>query len=245
MTRRCVIVFDHIFKNHAIGKETNIAQKQQQRKDEENLRNIRSCAYKVGSVLYSWKDRNPCKHLDTAPKCAESINRLFGVKVLSGRQLKNCVKQNRVAKLPPRVGKPSEIPDEEFNTLCDAFSSMGAINQNNVGEKQLDRPAETNLLDEIVKEKRKKNGLDDIWAVKLKERIDMHNAPRQGVKVVDERQKLWTLWCTKRSQLLHYEKPEEFLVEQGYAQVPKDNKERAEQGYVVLAKKSATLTWTK
>ncbi|CAJ1928560.1 unnamed protein product [Cylindrotheca closterium] len=209
------------------------AQKQHERKSEAQLKMMRSCAYKVGTYLYSLKDQNPCVEFQDESHCADQVNRLFGIEVISGRDLREAVKQKRVGQSPPRVGRPSLIPDEDFIALCDAFWSMNAIDQNNVDGNRLNRPKEITLLDDVVNEKRKKDGDIAIGAEKLKLRIDAHNAPRQDIEVLDPRRQLRVEWLTTKNQMDHYKNSEKMFLERGYARSPKNDQERAE-GYIVF-----------
>ncbi|CAJ1937686.1 unnamed protein product [Cylindrotheca closterium] len=209
------------------------AQKQQERRDRAHLEMLRKCAYKIGSVAYSLKEQNPCEALKGASNCADQVNRMFGIELITGRQLREAVKHNNVGKSPPRVGRPTLLSDRDFTNLRDAFWSSSAIDQNNVDASRLTRAEEKTVLDEVVNDKRLKDGNVAIDAVKLMERIDVDNAPRQNIVMVDERRQLRTEWCTKANQMKHYQKWEEKMIERGYARLPTNEKERA-HGYITF-----------
>ena len=49
------------------------------------------------------------------------MNELFGCDLLSGNEIHQCVKENRVGLSPPHCGPPTRIPDDHFQMLAQVF----------------------------------------------------------------------------------------------------------------------------
>jgi hypothetical protein len=88
-----------------------------QRREKRDFQNIEKSAYKVGSVLYNTvrAGQNPLEKFNSSDKCADAVNELFGIKlpsgdildVVSGRQVADACRADRVGKSLPRRSRPS------------------------------------------------------------------------------------------------------------------------------------------
>jgi hypothetical protein len=116
------------------------------------LENIRKSAYKVGTVLYDGvkSGQSTLIKFGSAEHCAREVNGMFGYDLVSGYQLKDGVKNNRIGLSPPRRGTPSKIPDDEFKALASLVFSCESIEQANVMENRLTRPKVISIIGEIV-----------------------------------------------------------------------------------------------
>jgi hypothetical protein len=74
------------------------AQAQAGRQNDMDITNLTKIAYKVGTLLLDsvQKNENPLTNFSSADKVAFKVNEMLGVDLLSGRQLQNGVKDDRV-----------------------------------------------------------------------------------------------------------------------------------------------------
>jgi hypothetical protein len=70
--------------------------------------------------------------------------------LLVGRQLSEGVKNDLVAKYPPRNGRPMELEAGEFEAICTAFLTLSAIEQVNCEADRLNRSQQTSLLGSLI-----------------------------------------------------------------------------------------------
>ena len=210
--------------------------KQMDRRLEQQEDEIRTAAYKVGATLYATvaSGRNPLLHFQSAEKCASAVNTMFKVQAISGYQLGQAIKNEQVGQSPPRRGRPSQIPDEDFKDLAQLFYTLAAIEQANSEPNRLNRVGEITLLGSIVNVKRKGDGMTEMNEVALYERIQKANSTMQAVDAVDERDALRVQWLTYNNQLKHHRAWEKMVVEQGFARLPFNEEEKKEKGYVVF-----------
>ena len=88
-------------------------------------------------------------------KCADAMNQMFGMIAVSGSQLISGVKDGRINESPPRAGRPSEIPPEDFKDLTELFYTICAVEQANADPNRLNRTEEITLLGIIMNTKRR------------------------------------------------------------------------------------------
>jgi hypothetical protein len=212
------------------------SQQQEERVIEQQIWEMKKCAVKLGTILYQQvlAKENPVCHLQGSNKCADAINQMFKRVLVSGHQLSSGVRENRVGKSPPRPGRPSEIPDDDFKGLCALFWTVAAIEQANSDPQRLNRVEETSLLGTIVNAKRRAEGKNNLDEISLYERIQTANSTNQGVQNVDDRDVLRVRWLTYSNQRNSYLAWEKVSVEEGFARLPTDERERQEKGYVVF-----------
>ena len=106
----------------AVGETANALQRrktpenaQEFKRKKQELEDATKSAYKVASVLFKSAEckENPMMKFNSADKCAEAVNRMFGiatpqgkqVDLVSGFQLEKALREDRCGKSPPRVGR--------------------------------------------------------------------------------------------------------------------------------------------
>ena len=57
------------------------------------------------------------------------MNELFGCDLLSGNEIHQCVKENRVGLSPPHHGQPTRILDDHFQMLAQALWTCISMDQ--------------------------------------------------------------------------------------------------------------------
>ena len=82
---------------------------------------------------------------------------MSGADFLSGSELQAAVKNGNIGKSPPRRGRVSAVPDEEFEAFCDAVFSFSAIQQINSTFRKKKMELQS-LVDEILNAKRTDDG---------------------------------------------------------------------------------------
>jgi hypothetical protein len=203
---------------------------------EKNEDNIKACMFKQGTML--WKSvktgTNTIKKFDTAEQCADSINTMYGIEGLSGRELQTAVKEGRVGVSPPPRGRPSKILTEDFKLFAQLFFTLSAIEQSNADPQRLTRPKLVSLAGTIVNEKLISDGSAEMSDIRFYERIQKENSDKQGVVVTDPRDALRVKWLTYRNQLNNHENWEDECVRLGFARMPLDDRERDEKGHIVF-----------
>ena len=145
--------------------------------------------HKLGSLLWkgSVDGETDLERFDSADKCAEYTNRLFGFRGLSGYQLSNAVNEKRAGEPPPERGRPSILSNKIFDLLCRFFFARDSINQAN-GDDHNERSQNINLLGRIVNEHRKRNNEKEIDTIHLYTRILHSNSLKQEQVVPDTRE---------------------------------------------------------
>ena len=159
---------------------------------------------------------------------------MYAIEGVSGRQLADAVKAGKAGQAPPRRGRPSRIPDEEFKDLALLFFSLSAIEQANADPNRHSRPKLISLLGAIVNAKMRQDGLDEMDEVSLYERIQQENASKQGVVVADPRDAIRVAWLTYANQKKNYENWESECIRLDFARPPNDDRERDELGHAVF-----------
>ena len=203
--------------------------RQAQRQRDETLTRIRSSAYKLGTLLLDCvvKGDAPLSDFAGKNKVAAAINGMFGIELVSGRQLLDGINDNQVGKSPPKRGRAREIGDDEFKDLCVAFFTLSSIEQANCAER-LDRPQLTSLLGALLQDKHPEKN-----EVHLYEQILQSNSCIQDVASVDTRDAIRVSWLTYNNQLKHHQNFEDFCVEFGFARRPTSKKEENLHGHIV------------
>jgi hypothetical protein len=117
--------------------------------------NLKACMFKQGTVLWDSvvKGTNKLKKFVTAEQCNDSINIMYGIKGLSGRELQKAVKEGRVGVSLPHHGRPSKIPDDDFKLLSQLFFTLSATEQSNTDPQRMTRPKLVALAGIIVNDK--------------------------------------------------------------------------------------------
>jgi hypothetical protein len=177
---------------------------------------------------------NPVTKFKGSDKCADAINQMFGMVAVSGSQLISGVKSGRINESPPRPGRPSEIPPEDFKDLTELFYTMCAVEQANADPNRLNQTEEISLLGIIVNTKRRAENKPEMDAVSLYDRIQCANSRKQDIEVVDEREALRVAWSTYKNQRDHYVAWEAACVENGFARMPHNDAEKHAEGHVVF-----------
>ena len=180
-------------------------------------------AQKLGSILYDEKRKgtNCIKHLQSFDECADGINRLLGLEVICGDDVKKAIEDNRVglgsAAEGERRGRPTALPKEEIEDLALLFFSLSSIEQAN-GRKRLKRPKLISLLSKIVNDKREREGKARLNATHLyKYHIEPLNSLKQDMKPIDKREFIRVLWLTYENLKSNYERWENCCIEWGFA----------------------------
>lgn len=212
---------------------------QQERRDQETLQRIRSSAYKVGTTLLSTvkSGKNELVHLKTADLCAYETNRMFGLELVSGRQLSNAYNSGRVGMSPPRQGRRSEVSNEIFEAICTLVFTAESIDQANCSDNRLQRNEMTSTVGVIVNEVLANNigscaQLTDDHA--FMRRVEQRNSTRQDVAVVEGRDSRRMAFLTYHAQMSNHQRFEDTCCKLGFARQPVSEEERSEQGFVVF-----------
>jgi hypothetical protein len=164
---------------------------------------------------------------------------MLGVDLVSGRQLQNGVKDDRVGKSPPRRGPEAAISKEEFEALANLVFTAESIEQANCAERT-DRQQMRSIVGDIINTHRSSQGLEPLNDVKQFLCIEKHNSSRQGVIVVDPREALCVKWLTYLSQKKNHERWEETCVELGFAKLPVNEEEETCHGHIVFPEEQFT-----
>ena len=212
------------------------AQTQSSRRYNEKEKKTRALGFKIGTTLYDekLKGNNLVNHLQSEDEIADGINRLLGIEVICGREIKKAVSQNRIGVGPAPKGRPTEIPSEDIEDLAILFFSISSIEQANAS-KRLKRPQLVSLLDQIVNEKRKREGKRELDATSLyKYHIEPLNSLRQDMHPVDRREFIRVLWLTYKNLSQNYDRWEEACIKEGFGRLAETDEELQEHGRVVF-----------
>jgi hypothetical protein len=212
------------------------ANAQAKRRSEKDMLNIKTSMHIVGTTIVSHvqNGENPLKVFSTPDNVAMAVNDMYGIQGVSGRQLADAVRNGNVGQAPPRRGRPSLIPDEDFKALALLLFSLSAIEQANADPTRLTRPQLVSLLGSIVNTKMKEDGLDEIDEVSLYERIQKENSNQQSVAVTDPRDAIRLKWLTYRQQKKNYVNWEKECIDLDFARLPVDDREQDKEGYIVF-----------
>ena len=202
-----------------------------ERQCEEEFKAIRKSLYKVGTTLWNTVScgENNLEVFSTAEKCADAMNRAFGVDGLTGYALQHALKVGNIGKSPPRKGAPRVLPEIIHDNLCIAFYTMNAIDQANC-TKALNRQELMSLATKIVNTKLESN----IDGVHLYKTIEKRLSRKQELRDNDPREARRVQWLTYSTQKKHYENWETFLVEDGFARLPENTEEQENAGHVIF-----------
>ena len=218
----------------SIPRQTS-AQTQSSRRYDEKEKKTRVLGFKIGTTLYDQKlkGNNLVKHLQSEDEIADGINRLLGIQVICGNEIKKAVSQNRVGVGPAPRGRPTELPSEDIEDLAILFFSISSIEQANAS-KRLKRPQLISLLDQIVNEKRKRDGKKELDATSLyKYHVESLNSLRQDMNPVDRREFIRVLWLTYKNLSQNYDRWEEACIEEGFGRLAETDEELQEHGRIV------------
>jgi hypothetical protein len=151
------------------------------RKDELEHRGIRKSAYKTGTTLYASvsNGENTLQRFSSAEKCAAEVNRMFGYEILSGYQLQQAVKNDRVGLSPPKRGSPSRLPDDEMHLLANLVFTCETIEQVNCVAERMERGQTISILAKIVNERLESVGEEPVNEQSLYRRIEFLNSRKQ------------------------------------------------------------------
>jgi hypothetical protein len=225
--------FSSLLNNKATRRTTH--QVQVVRREEQDEQDLCNLAFRLGTVVLQSVIDGECNlhKLGNANMVAEEVNKMFGIHFLSGRELTAGVKEKLVGLNPKPRGAPRKLPDEDFKDVCALVLTSSAIEQANADPNRLKESELCSLIGQIVNEKKERDGdepLNDRW---LHERVKRRNANVQNVRIVDKREALRVKWVTYRTQLLHHENFEKFVVEKEFARLPESKEEEGREGYVV------------
>jgi hypothetical protein len=122
---------------------------------------IRNSLYKAATVLYAAvvKQENTLINFSTAEKVAAAFNVMSGAEFLSGNEIQAAVRTGNVGKSPPRRGRASTVPEDEFEAFCQAVFSFAAIEQINCTSRTKKMEL-MSLVGEILNAKRLEDGDD-------------------------------------------------------------------------------------
>ena len=87
---------------------------------------------------------------------------------------------------------------------------------------------------EVINEKLRVDGEDELNDVKFYERIQMELAKDCSITSIDPREALRWAWSTYKNQLDNYERWEEALVELGFGEYSTTDEEKREHGWVKI-----------
>ena len=196
-----------------------------------------SSAYKIGSAMLKLclDDRLPLEKFDKNPvNIACAINTMMGCDLLSGNEIKQCVKENRVGESPKRKGPKTRIPRDEEEAIFTAVYTYSALQQINCDPNTLNRPQLRQQIMAIVNKALEKRGEQPLNEVKYYERIQKHLARDTTLTTTNKRDALRTAWCTYEKQKQDYKTFEEAVVDLELGRWSQTKEERREFGNIVL-----------
>ena len=212
-------------------------QSQDDRALEAAWKDTHSSAYKIGSAMYQLclDDRLPLEKFDKNPvNIACAINKMMGCDLLSGNEIKQCVKENRVGESPKRKGPKTRIPRDEEEAIFTAVYTYSALQQINCDPNTLNRPQLRQQIMAIVNKALEKRGEQPLNEVKYYERIQKHLARDTTLTTTNKRDALRTAWCTYEKQKQDYITFEEAVVGLEFGRWSQTKEERREFGNIVL-----------
>ena len=210
---------------------------------------IRSSLHKSATTLCAAvvQQENTLSNFSTADKVATAFNVMSGAEFLSGNEIQAAVRTGNEGKSPPRRGRSSSVPTEEFNAFCDATFSFSAIEQIN-STPRTKKMELMSLVGEILNDKRREDGedgkcrrfLSPLWLpmpgafpmflaelgdVNFHRRIEMALCRKQHLASPDKRETIRVHWLTHTAQKLNYERWEECLADLGFARHPREGED--------------------
>ena len=207
------------------------------RRSEKELDDVYKSAYKVATVLY-WsvrKGENPLvEELGTANQVAEKINELFGLPLITGRQLEQAYKRGDRGVSPPKAGRTSSVPVEDFTNICRLVYTFCALQQANV-EVRSSVSELSSVVGAIVNGKRQVDQEDELRdEAAFFQRILRTNSRLQMMESTDKREVRRVLWMSYELLKKHYTRWEATLLELGFARPAESDDEKSQGNIVIL-----------
>ena len=209
--------------------------KQDEREMNCAISDARSAAYKVASILHASNEsgRLKLKKFGSALKVATAVNKIFEVELISGNDVKKCVRDKRVGQSPPRQGAPTRLPREVFIHICNLVFSTNSIDQFNCDPNRLDRVAMRDQIMSMVNKYMEKKGFEPFNDIAFYRRIENELARKVKLTATDERDAIRAAWLTYENQKMHYDAWYVFLIDHGFGR-PATAEEKIEHGSIVL-----------
>ena len=225
-------------KQHEKGKAIRARpdQIQQKRRDDEAWYRTHQSAFRCSTLLFKEVQDGMCliKGFKCADTVADFFNQGFGAEMLSGREIKEGVKNGLAGKYPPKRGRASIICEEDTKNIAALVYSSSVIEQANCQANRLSRSELQSVVGNIVNKKRQDEGAPEISDVAFFERIQKINSILNDIGTPDRRELLRSLWLTFDQQKKHYINWEKFLIEQGFGRAPTNDKEQEQHGHIVF-----------
>lgn len=219
-------------------KRKTSSQKQHERVNKELWDRSHRCAFKLATTLYNQvkEKENPILKFKDPNAVADLFNDGFvnGLPLLSGREVVEGVSRGLAGKSPPRKGRPTLVSSDDTNDLAALVFSASAIEQANCSANRLSRTELASLVGDIVNDKRKSEGKEEIHDITLFERIQKINSIGCNVQAPDKREMLRSMWLTVDQQKKHYINWEQALIELEFGRAPNDEREQKEKGFVII-----------
>jgi hypothetical protein len=214
----------------------NVAAAQHQRATDIIMKDARSSAFKIGSILLHQQrlGRLQIQGLENADQIATRVNQVFRVELVAGEDLKRSVRENRVGMSPPRHGGMIIVSDDDFKLLYDLVFTCESIEQANGDPNRLDRPRMTSAIAEVINEKHRSEGRDEICARAFYRRIEKEASRTVTLSSPCYREALRAAWCTHENFRKNYNQWERCLVEYGFGRWPENDEDIKKHGNVVL-----------
>jgi len=209
---------------------------QQARREALETEDIEKSAFKVGTVLYNsvQTNENTLIAFASAEKCANAVNQMFGLDLVSGYRLKASIKLGLVGKSPPRRGRASDtIPDDQFKDLATLFFTASSIEQSNCDDR-MNRAELVSICGRIVNDKLEAEGRDPMNEIKLYGRIQGANSKIQHLQLIDPRDAIRVKWLTYQSQRKNYFNWDKMCISLQFGREPVNDAEREAMGHVVF-----------
>ena len=212
-------------------------QSQDDRALETAWKDMQSSAYKIGSLMYKLclDGLLPLEQFDKDPvNVACAVNNMMGCDLLSGNEIKQCVREDRVGQSPKRKGPNTRIPDDEEEAICTAVYTYVSLQQINCDPNSLSRPQMRQRIMKIVNAALEKRGEQPLNEVKFYDRIQKRLARDVTLTTTNKRDALRTAWCTYEKQKQDYKTFEEAVVDLELGRWSQTKEERREFGNIVL-----------
>ena len=227
--------FSHVVDGGIVKRNTS-ALAMSKRMQEQQYRETKKLAIKVGSLIYNEKKEKgfSLAKFKSVNCVADEVDKLFGIKsVVSGNEILSAIKNNEVAKSPKRRGPQSKIPDEHFKIICDLVWTKAALDQANASPDRKNRKEMESLVGHLVNSKLQCDGLAPLNETSFYQRVETRNAPKVGIKVVGHREELRFKWLTYQNMKAQHENWEKHMVDLGVARWPESEEEKQCEGYIV------------
>ena len=225
-------------KQHEKGKAIRARpdQKQQKRRDDEAWFKTQQSAFKCSTLLFKEVQDGMCliKDFQCADNIADFFNLGFGAEMISGREIKEGVKNGLAGKYPPKRGRATLVSEEDTKNIAALVYSSTVIEQANSEANRLSRIELQSVVGSIVNTKRQDEGVPEINDVNFFERVQKINSLVNDVGTPDKREILRSLWLTFDQQKKHYINWEQFLISMGFGRAPMNDKEQEEHGHIVF-----------